>query len=242
MPCAFDVYDAAGGQSFTTAITVNLDTTRTDEPSGASPFTLDSSDVVTIATPGLFAITGRVTAQWTAGIQLGDGFRCYLEEDSVDDSASYGTVTGAEAWAFASSTGADPPQTAGWSIILNVSDGDAFRLQVVRVGSGNTMQTIANGSALTFHKLGASENRVWSMLHVLAGCGGSGMPIMAVAAMLEHAQSYAEGSLTEDALANAINMVDDMPLTGSNVALFWKEFYRAASDGLNAWDDIGGGA
>ena len=79
-PDAFDIYDAAGGQTFTSGtITLNLDTIR-EEIEEDDIFTL-SSDEITIDSTGYFSIQFRVSTTISTG-SVRSSSSAWLERDS----------------------------------------------------------------------------------------------------------------------------------------------------------------
>ena len=206
MATAFDVYDTTGGQSFTGATVVNLDTTRTDEPSASSPFSL-SADAVTVSTPGVFLITGRVSAAYSSGVTSGEVFKAYLH---VDTGGGFALVTGTDCYG-APTGNTSEPDTASFTVILSVADGDIFKLLVDRIGSTNTYVTTADASSLSFAKLSESGNKTFMAMQsgvvAAAAVMGDRRAAYACAGVIEEAMNYAEGSLTEDAVADAITFL-----------------------------------
>ena len=134
----FDVYDNTGGQAFTTGtITVNLDTIRTD--SGASAFTL-SADEVTVNETGAFLFTYRVSL--SSGGNSSVVGRVWLEKDSVE-------IDGSSCYAYLEQTSANT--TANATVLLEVTEGEVFRIRAARDSGTPTLTTVADGSSLTIN-------------------------------------------------------------------------------------------
>lgn len=132
-----DVYDAAGGQTFTgTAITVNLDTSRTN--TDATKFSL-ASDEVTISATGTFLFS------LTLGLDISSGTKssvsqCYIEEDS---GGGYAEVTGSRVHAnHTKNTEGEGTPTRIFT--LSVTSGDKFRVRAERLAGTSTHITVAN--------------------------------------------------------------------------------------------------
>jgi len=139
----FDVYDNAGGQTFTTtSTTINLDTVRRSH----SNYTL-SSDQITVNSDGLYEITFACTLDATTGSRSGG--RCWIETDS---SGSFTEEDGSRCLVYnrTSSVGDD---SCSRTVILSLSNGDQVRLRAVRHSGGTTLSTIADASSVSMQKL-----------------------------------------------------------------------------------------
>ncbi len=136
----FDVYDNAGGQSFTTGtITVNLGTIRKD--TGGGVFTL-AADEVTINVTGTYIFVYRVSLVVSMD---GDGTvgRIWLEKNAVE-------VDGTRAFTYNRIKGSvGGENTVTMFAIVDVTAADVFRVRAVRHNGSNSLVTIADGSSLT---------------------------------------------------------------------------------------------
>ncbi len=139
----FDVYDGAGGQTFTPGpITVNLDTVRKD--SGGGDFAL-AADELTVTKAGPYVISYRVgIAQTGLGGSL-DGAWGWLERDT---GGGFVEIGGSRVASFHRNT-ADECSAAA-TMVLDLGAGDALRLRVERQpdGSGSTLAMVADMSGL----------------------------------------------------------------------------------------------
>lgn len=178
----FDAYDSTGGQTFSSGspITLNLDTER-QNPSG-SPYTLDTSDQLTIDTDGDYLFIFRAQAQWntTASSTLPDGFTVTMQTDT---GSGFADVTAAQAGATlepgvtASPSNINAPATATCQLIHTVAANDVFRWRIQGVGNP-TWETVADGSAVTVLRVddlttsatvGMSDNRIGAYI-IAAAC------------------------------------------------------------------------
>ena len=138
----FDVYDAAGGQTLSSTVTVNLDTTRKTH----SNYTL-ASDEITVNSTGLYEITysgssdnsntNRSAVRWWIEKNTGGGF---AEE------------VGSRCWTYNRWSGTDGYNTCGRTIVLSLSSTDDIRLRAL-AEDGNADRTLAGGSSITVKKI-----------------------------------------------------------------------------------------
>lgn len=145
MAYIFDCYDNAGGQSLTTGtVTLNLDTTRLEYPSGSSsPFDL-TSDVLTISETANYIFHYRASADYSSGTpSAADTIYIYLDRDT---GSGYVEVDGSRA-SLMPATNTTDTATATASVALAVSSGDKFRVRIVTAASA-TYQTIADYAGL----------------------------------------------------------------------------------------------
>jgi hypothetical protein len=141
---AFTVYDNTGGQAFTGTITVNLDTVKTNtEP---TVFSL-SADVVTIALEGTYFVSYEGSVDTSGGRTES---RWFLQRDS---GSGFSTEDGTFSWGY-HRNGSQGITTASCTVVLSVAAGDQFRLRAQRNTGGSTLTTQADGSRLTFIRLG----------------------------------------------------------------------------------------
>ncbi|MCA9385641.1 hypothetical protein KC717_03260 [Candidatus Dojkabacteria bacterium] len=138
----FDVYDNTGGQNFTTAITINLDTIRRDQAN----YSL-AADVITVNSDGTYNIT--YTCSSTATQNNRTGSSCWIERDT---GGGFTEVDGSRCYAYhrVTATGDD---SCTRSIIEDLSAGDDFRLRTEQFTGGAVLSTLADGSSMTFQKL-----------------------------------------------------------------------------------------
>ena len=145
-----DVYDNAGGQTFTTTpITVNLDTTRYN--SNGSIFTL-SNDEITVNTDIRALIIFRVSIDIGSGTARSTS-TAYIERDT---GSGFSEVDGSRIFMYNRTLG-NGSQTGTGQLVLDVSSGDKFRIQAVRNTGTDTLVTIADGSGLTITDLMGGE-------------------------------------------------------------------------------------
>lgn len=138
------VYDATGGQSFTGNTTINLDTTQTNTE--GTLFSL-ASDVVTVAFDGVVYLSYEL-ALGESGNRTES--RSWIE---VDTGGGFAAITGSQSWAYHRNTN-QGSTTASGSFIINVSDGDSFRLRATRSSGGGTLVTQAQSARLTLLRIG----------------------------------------------------------------------------------------
>jgi collagen type VII alpha len=145
-----DVYDNAGGQTFTTTpITVNLDTTRYN--SNGSIFTL-SNDEITVNTDIRALIIFRVSIGIGSGTARSTS-TAYIERDT---GSGFSEVDGSRIFMY-NRTLDNGDQTGTGQLVLDVSSGDKFRIRAVRNTGSDTLETIADGSGLTITDLMGGE-------------------------------------------------------------------------------------
>ena len=135
---AYNVYDGTGGQTISAATVVNLDTATTDV---GSIFSL-SSDEITISETGTFLFNYRVAFQRTGSAFGVAGAKIWLTKDS---GAGYAAIEGS--YAFATVTlSAIETNTAIASIVLNVTTGDKFKLNI-DINSGINVAIVSGVTA-----------------------------------------------------------------------------------------------
>ena len=137
-----DIYDGAGGQGLSTSdITVNLDTVRLN--SAPSIFSI-ASDEVTINTNGRFKFEYRVTGDSPSGTRA--NMIALMQRDTGGGFADIDATTVHDYMRNAQGTA-----TTNGSFVIDVNDGDVFRLRA-RVSTG-TATTQADKSALIIYNL-----------------------------------------------------------------------------------------
>lgn len=143
----YDVYDNAGGQTFTTGtITVNLDTVRTDTTGGAE-FSL-SGDEVTVNNTGTYLVIFRVSFDQPSGNSRAVA-GIFLERDT---GSGFAEVDGFRAFTYVRNS-AEGENTSNVQGILQVTSGDKFRIRALRQAGTSTIRTIADGTGLTLAEL-----------------------------------------------------------------------------------------
>ena len=130
MATIFDCYDNAGTSCAPGTTTLNLDTTRVDQPSGsASPFSL-SSDVLTINETGYFHFVYRTAMEYASGSQSSlDAITLFLE---IDTGSGYSKIDGSDVRLRAGVSNATEVTSSGM-VAYSVTSGDKFRLRVTGV-------------------------------------------------------------------------------------------------------------
>jgi len=143
----FDVYDNAGGQTFTTGtITVNLDTTRTDSGDGA--FTL-ASDEVTINKDGNYVLMYKIGINCTSNARM--GAKGWIE---IDTGGGFSEIDGSLSYTYNRGS-AYGDNTAMAMVILDVVAGTKFRIRADREHGGSTLITLADASSFSIFTAGA---------------------------------------------------------------------------------------
>lgn len=136
-----DVYDNAGGQTFTTtAITLNLDTIRKN----VGGFSVASDEVTAVS--GTYLVTLRATVG-AGGRNTADA---WLE---LDTGSGYSEVDGSRGVMYCRS------QTTGENtctvpLVMDLSDGDKLRINLVRTTGADTITTKADAGSLTIVSIG----------------------------------------------------------------------------------------
>jgi len=141
---AISVYDAAGGQNFTGATVLNLDTVFYQD---TDTFSL-ASDEVEVLVAGVYSIHVQVSLGLASGstrTQGGVGLQ-------VDVGAGFVIVPGTYAYTYNRTDGYDRT-TASITVVAALSAGNKVRVLMSRVGTGGTLQTEASGSRLTMRRI-----------------------------------------------------------------------------------------
>ncbi|MCB1712489.1 MAG: hypothetical protein KDH96_08460, partial [Candidatus Riesia sp.] len=139
-----DVYDNTGGLTFTTtAITVNLDTTRKN--TAGSNFSL-ASDIITIAVTGIYLVTYSCTTDGSTGAGRSTS-TAYIELDPA--TATFTEIDGTRCYMYNRDT-TNGNNTGTRTFVLDVTVANSrIRMQVVRDSGSDTLQTKADGSSIT---------------------------------------------------------------------------------------------
>lgn len=137
-------YDGPGGQTFTSAITVNLDTERLNTAPNA--FTL-LSDIVTVYEAGIHLLHFCVTSSHNSGSSPAV-ITAWLEEDPATN--SFAIVPGTVMYATAHTTGY--VSNVGMAI-LRIGIGYRYRVRVAVASGGDTFVTNSNQSKLSIVRL-----------------------------------------------------------------------------------------
>lgn len=141
-----DVYDNAGGGTFTTAATVNLDTERVNS---GGIFTL-SADTVDVAETATFLIVWRVTAYYSSGSDAASEYvRAFLERDT---GGGFAIIDGSYATCDPAG-GATLPVTMSGAVVVSNTSGNDYRLRAERVSGLATWACLADGSGMTIMKV-----------------------------------------------------------------------------------------
>ncbi len=142
----FDVFDNTGGQTFTTtAITINLDTTRRS----STNYTLSTNDDVTINSDGTYQVT------FSCGIATNTNntnsiTRCWLEEDT---GGGFGEIDGTSCFTYSRTSGTAGNASCGRTIVRNLQDTNLLRVRAVRYSGNGTMRTVEDSSSLSIAKI-----------------------------------------------------------------------------------------
>lgn len=141
---AFDVYDNAGGQSFTTTpITVNLDTIRRSQ----SNYTLGATDDVTVSSDGTYEMTYNCSVDVTTNARTNG--RCWLERNT---GAGFTEIDGSRCYTYNRTT-TNGESSCSRTIISEMASGELVRLRAVREDGTGTLITIPDASSLTMKKI-----------------------------------------------------------------------------------------
>lgn len=133
--------DSTGGDAFTTAITVNLDSEVIN--TADTVFSI-SSDVVSIARNGIFLVQYQVTVEHTFGTGTTGTVRAFLQQNiggggwNDVNPSYYGTLSGSGYYV-----------SAGGMIPMFINNGTDLRLRVERADNNTqNYQTVQNHSHL----------------------------------------------------------------------------------------------
>jgi hypothetical protein len=143
------VYDATGGQVFAGTVTVNLDTVQALSGDGANFYSL-AADVVTVAEAGTYLVSYECSLDKSNGA-IRCTSRTFLERDS---GGGFTLEPGTDSFAYMRNT-ASGEGTSVCSTILSIAAGDQFRLRASRFSGAQNLVTVANGTRLTFLRVGA---------------------------------------------------------------------------------------
>lgn len=139
---AIDVYDNAGGQTFTTGtVHLNLDTTRIN--TDTTFFSL-ANDNVTINSNGTYEVTYRVSTDISSGAARSTS-KAWIAKNGVE-------VDGSRVYMYNRVNG-NGANTGSATMLLQLTAGDVINVYVNRVGGTDTLTTIADGSGLTITQL-----------------------------------------------------------------------------------------
>lgn len=141
---AAEYYDGPGGQTFTSAVTVNLDT----EKLNAAPtvFSL-TADIITLLEAGLYLFNFCATASHSSGSSNAT-IAVWLEEDPA--TGSFAIIPGTICYAVINTVGF---VTAVNSSIIRAGIDYRYRLQIARTSGSDTMITVANQSKVSILRL-----------------------------------------------------------------------------------------
>jgi hypothetical protein len=136
----FDVFDATGGQGFTTStITLNFDTTRQNPNS--SIFTNNGSSF-TINVTDKFFFAYRVGIDVSSGTNRSDNISTLEEFDGI----SWNEITGFRTFGYNRQNTRGQSNSAAFGVV-NVISGRSYRIRVWRRGGTDALTTIPNGSS-----------------------------------------------------------------------------------------------
>ena len=139
-----DVFDNTGGQDITgSTITVNIDTERTN--TDGAKFSL-ANDEVTVNVTAVFEFALRVSTYISTGTN--SSTYAWLE---VDTGGGFVVVDGTQCF-MSNAIAVGGHDTGVARGIISVTSGDKFRLRCARKAGTGTCTTLADGSALTFHR------------------------------------------------------------------------------------------
>ena len=139
----YDIYDNAGGQVPGAAVvTVNMDTTRVDNPN----YTL-AGDVVTVNSDGLYEVTFTGSANTTNNTRSAAEWLL-----QTDTGAGFADVDGSRCYTY-HRTSADGENSCSRTVILDLVDTDEIRLRMDVLDNSGGVVTVADGSGMTIRKI-----------------------------------------------------------------------------------------
>jgi hypothetical protein len=204
---AVDVYDNAGGQTFTTGtITLNLDTTRIN--TDTSVYNL-SGDVLTVNSAIRGLIQFRVSTDVSSGTARSISY-AWLERDT---GSGYSEVDGSRVYMYNRST-ASGENTGTASLILSVSAGDKFRIRVARLAGSDTIRTIADASGLMIVDLAGGNT---GPAGTAGTSGGAGTP-STFEVTREMRQNTSQGAQDMKLIVGSVDASAGSSITTANIS------------------------
>jgi len=205
---AVDVYDNAGGQTFTSGtITLNLDTTRINTDTSVYNLT---SDVLTVNSAIRGLIQFRVSTDVSSGTARSISF-AYLERDT---GSGYSEVDGSRVYMYNRSSN-QGENTGTASVILSVGAGDKFRIRVARLAGTDTISTIADGSGLMIVDLAGGNT---GPAGTSGSSGGAGTPDEVEVQQLMR-QNSAQGATAMEVVVGSISITGVSSATTANISV-----------------------